>query len=530
MSEPVPECGDLLNQIGRVGSVMNEICIVEGLKFVALNNLVEFSSGDKGMVLGFTPSEVQVIIFGDYHNIKKGDLVKVIDDYLCVETGDELLGRIIDPLGNALDGRTKPDCGTSRYIDSPAKSIGERNTITKPLCTGYLIIDSQVPIGLGQRELFIGEKKVHKADVAMGIITNQANTDSGVISIYVAIDVESSTVKRKIEQLKEVDALKNNVIIVGRSSDPASVNYIAPMTAVTIAEFFANKGRDVLVIFDNLTSHAKVYRQISLLLNRAPGREAYPGDIFYLHARLLERCGAFSEISGNGSITAIPIVETQGTEDITDYLSTNLMSITDGHVLFRLSLSNKGIQPAVDSGFSVSRIGGRAQHPIMRELSDELKNIIIKFHEVEKYLIFDSEMKKETLDIIELGKRAYQFFYQTTNELFSTVEEIILQYFIVNNYVLEWEVENILEVRNQLIEFIRKPKNTDSLKEIMERKTVEEAREYIELLIEEFIDLPNTSRRIKKKKQSKAEKETIIDILKDREDSDVVNRDIKARH
>ncbi len=530
MSEPITECGDLLDQIGRVESVMNEICIVEGLKYVALNNLVEFSSGEKGMVLGFTTTEVQVIIFGDYRKIKKGDLVKIVDDYLCVETGDELLGRIIDPLGNPLDGRARPECESSRYIDSQAKTISERNTITKPLCTGYLIIDSQVPIGLGQRELFIGEKKVHKADVGMGIITNQARINSDVISIYVTIDVESSTVKRKIEQLEESGSLKNSVIIIGRSSDPASVNYIAPMTAVTIAEYFANKGKDVLVIFDNLTSHAKVYRQISLLLNRAPGREAYPGDIFYLHARLLERCGAFSESAGGGSITAIPIVETQGTEDITDYLSTNLMSITDGHVLFRLSLSNKGIQPAVDSGFSVSRIGGRAQHPIMRELSDLLKNIIIKYHEVEKYLIFDSEMKKETLETIELGKRAYQFFYQTPIELFSTAEEIILQYFIIGNYVLEWEVEKILSVRNQLVEFIRKTENKKFLDEILVRESIKDAEEYLEMIIGEFVELPTTIPKIRRRKPSKAEKETVVDILKDREGSDVVDRGAKARH
>lgn len=517
---------DLLSDIGRVESVINEICIASGLKSIALSNVVEFSCGEKGVVLGFTPDEVQIIIMGDYHKIKKGDLIKITGDFLTIDISSKLLGRIINPIGEPLDEKGRVESERKRYIESPAKSINERREITSQMNTGYMIIDSQIPIGLGQREIFIGEKKVHKSDVAMDIICNQTMIGSGVICIYVAIDAETSSIKRKIEQLKKTDALKNTIVVIGRSSDPSSLNYVAPMTAVSIAEGFASEGKDVLIVFDNLTAHAKVYRQISLLLNRAPGREAYPGDVFYLHARLLERCGAFSKAVGGGSITAIPLVETQG-EEMTDYISTNLMSITDGHVLFRQALSNKGIQPAIDSGFSVSRIGGRVQPPLLRELADQIKIIIIRYHEVEKYMVFGTEIKAETLEIIELGKRIYQFFYQDNGNLFNPAEVVAMLYFIVNKYVLEWEVDKMIELRSQLLEYLGQEENKNKLGYLYRLEDKVKAQDILRELVLGFAQTPNIVHRIEKKVVSEAEKETIVDLLRDNGDKDVVTRQPK---
>lgn len=505
---------NLIGEIGRVESVSNEICFASGLESAGLNNVVEFSAGEKGLVLGYTQEEVQIVILGNYHNIKKGDLVKIANDSFKISVSPALLGRIIDPLGNPLDGKGKIEQGTERYIDSQAKGISERNFITQPLSTGFLIIDSQIPIGVGQRELFVGDKKIGKGEVGVAIIANQTRTNSGIISIYVGIDHQTPAIKRRIQQLKDADALKNTIVIAGRASDSASMNYLAPMTAVTIAEVLAAEGKDVLVVFDNLTRHAKVYRQLSLLLNRAPGRDAYPGDVFYLHSRLLERCGRFSDNSGGGSITAIPIVGIQG-EEITDYITTNLMSITDGHILFRTALANQGIRPAIDSGFSVSRIGGRAQPKVLRQLSDQLRMLIVNYHEVEKYVAFGTELQADTLEMIELGKRVYQFFKQDTTELFSLDEEIALIYFLTSKLVLGWEVDQMLTLRKQFLEFSREEAARAKLQTFVNAEKLEDIEPSLKDLLTEFTNRPETIKQIEKKQASPAEQETIIDLLKD---------------
>lgn len=503
-----------LSGFGRVESAAGEICTVSGLSNVSLSNVVEFSSGEKGLVLGFTDKLTQTVIIGNYHNIKKGDLVKIESDKLRIKVSDKLIGRVIDPLGNPLDGRGKVEEGEYYYIESPAKGVSKRAQITESLLTGFLIIDSQIPIGRGQRELLVGDKKIGKGDTAAAIIGNQTRTNSGVIGVYVTIDAQTTAVKRRISQLEQYDALKNSIIIVGRASDPSTINYIAPMSAVTIAEVFAKQGKDVIIVFDNLTRHAKVYRQISLLLKRAPGREAYPGDVFYLHSRLLERCGCFAESVGGGSITALPIVETQG-EEITDYITTNLMSITDGHILFRLSLANKGMRPAIDSGFSVSRIGGRAQPPIVRELSDQLKAEIVRFHEVEKFAMFGSELQQETLEVIEMGERIVLLFNQTVKDTFSLDQEILLLYFVLSKIILNWEIKDIPAVRTQLLEFAARESCKKMTNGLVETQKIEEAKPVLDRILSDFMADPKTIAKIEKKTPSPAEQESVIDLLRD---------------
>ncbi|MDB5182154.1 MAG: hypothetical protein JWP13_917, partial [Candidatus Saccharibacteria bacterium] len=442
-----------IEAVGRIESVTNEICIVKGLLDVALNNLVEFSSGGQGIVLGFTTDYAQVIILSEYNKLKKGDLVKVVDDSVKVPVTGRLLGRVINPLGKPLDGLGDVMTDEKRVIESDAKPIYQRAIINRPFRTGYMLIDTQIPIGLGQRELLLGERKVGNDDVAIDIICNQAKNNTGVVCVYVAIDAETAATKRRIERLQETGALKNTVVVVGRTSESASLNYIAPMTGVTIAEWFAAQNRDVLIVFDNLTRHAKVYRQLSLLLNRPASREAYPGDIFYLHSRLLERCGAFNESAGGGSITALPVVETQ-TEEATDFITTNLMSITDGHLLFKLNLSNRGMQPPIDSGFSVSRIGGRAQDPVLRALSVQLKQIIVEYSELERFLSFGNDMRQDTREKIELGRRAESMFYQTHDQCYSPDQQNILAQFVISKRALKWPNEQMEEIKEHLLHFV----------------------------------------------------------------------------
>jgi F-type H+-transporting ATPase subunit alpha len=503
-----------IETVGRVESVTNEICIVKGLLDVALNNLVEFSSGGQGIVLGFTTDYAQIIILSDYGKLKKGDLVKVIDDSIKIPVTKRLLGRVINPLGKPMDGLGDVMSDEKRMIESNAKPIYQRAIINRPLKTGYMVIDTQIPIGLGQRELLLGERKVGMDEMAIDIICNQAKIRTGVVSIYVAIDAEAAATKRRIERLSRSGALANTVVIVGRTSESASLNYIAPMVGVTIAEWFASQNQDVLIVFDNLTRHAKVYRQLSLLLNRPASREAYPGDIFYLHSRLLERCGAFNETAGGGSITALPVVETQ-TEEATDFITTNLMSITDGHLLFKLNLANRGVQPPIDSGFSVSRIGGRAQEKVLRELSVKLKQIIIEYSELEHFLSFGNDLRQDTRQKIDLGKRVQGIFNQSHDDCLLPQHEVLLAQFIISQRALRWPESQMDEIRLNLVEFSSKPPYADLLQKAYLSPDLATALPFLEEILSSYEKAPTTPKPIEQKKVITAETETITGILRD---------------
>lgn len=503
-----------VSAIGRVESVSNEICHVKGLSGIALGNVVGFSSGGEGIVLGFNKDRAQIIVLNNYISLKKGDLVKIADSVIKAPVAERLLGRVIDPLGKPLDGLGDINTEESRPIESPGRPIYQRALLGRPLHTGFLIIDSQIPIGLGQRELMLGERKTGNDDMAVDIIINQTKNNTGVISIYVAIDAESAATKRRIERMQATGALKNTVVIVGRTAESASLNYIAPMVGASIAEWFAASKRDVLIVFDNLTRHAKVYRQLSLLLNRPAGREAFPGDIFYLHSRLLERCGAFSEEAGGGTITALPVVESQS-EEATDYITTNLMSITDGHVLFRLNLANKGIQPPIDSGFSVSRLGSRVQVPIMRELSSDLKKIMIRFAEIERFLAFGSELHGDTKDLILLGRRTQTIFNQPRDECLTPEQEVIIMYLIISKVIFKWNEEQISQVKLSLLQFTHKPEIDKLLKLAYAATVLHAAKPYLDEILDSFMKDKDTPKPEEAKQQISAETETITGLLRE---------------
>lgn len=508
-----------MDSIGRVESVRKDISVVTGMHNVGLSNVVSFSSGGLGIVLGFEGTKAQVIMLSGQDGLKKGDLVRAVEPSPGISVSEKLLGRVIDPLGNAVDGRGELDATSAVRlpIDAIARPIYQRALVDRSLKTGYTVIDSQIPIGLGQRELLLGERKSGQNDIAVDIICNQTYMKTGVICVYVAIDAESAPTKRRVERLGASGALDNSVVIFSHTAAPASLSYIAPMVGVTIAEWFAAQGKNVLIVYDDLTRHAKVYRQLSLLMNRPASREAYPGDIFYLHSRLLERAGAFNEQAGNGTITALPIVETP-TEEATDYITTNLMSITDGHILFRRALANKGLRPPIDSGFSVSRIGGRIQPKLLRELSEQLKEVLVRYAEIERFMAFGTDLNNESLEIYELGRRAYSIFDQVEDEFYGPIAQVVLLYFLVSKEALQWRSEQMLDLKMQLMAFTQKAPYKDLLNEALLVSTLEQAKATLDECMRDFKKDSKTLIPIQSAPKLVAETETISGILHSNED------------
>jgi len=506
---------EYIEDYGQVVSVGNGFCEVSGLSRVGLENLIEFSSGQRGLVIGYDEKVAKVLLFKGDDRLKKGELAKIVSERFLIPVGEELLGRIVDPLMNPLDGKGKIRTTVEQPIESEAKNVMQRADVKDQLITGFLTIDSQIPIGLGQRELLVGQKQVGKSDLAVAVINNQTKIGSDILAVYVAIGIQSGSLRRRLMQLEQAKSLSRTVVVVAKANQSSVLNYIAPMAGMTIAEFFAQKGENVLIVFDNLTRHARFYRQLSLLAGRPSGREAYPGDVFYLHARLLERAGSFSKEVGGGSITALPIAETRG-EEITDYITTNLMSITDGHILFSQSLMHKNILPPIDSGFSVSRIGGKTQQKIMRTLSSELKTIITQYSEVEKYAGLGAELQTETLEKIELGRRYYSFVNQKNDQLLDKWQELAILYLITSKEILNWSLEQMSLLRKQFLVFISKPEQKKELEEIFSLENINEAKTRLKKLLEEFKKDPATAKplAVDKAKQTKAEKETISDVLR----------------
>lgn len=507
---------------GKVESISDGICVISGINRVAIDSVVSFPSGCTGWVIDFDNEYCSALVFGDFTTIKKGDYARVVEDQLKVPVGDELLGRIIDPLGNPMDEKGAVLCKEEVTLENKNKNVFERRGITEQLETGYVLIDSQIPIGKGQRELFIGEKRIGKEETASNIFINQAANSPDMIVIFVTIGAQTSFVKRVVESIAKTNAGKNTLVVVGRASDSASLNYLAPLSAIRIAEEFASRGKDVLIIFDNMTRHARIYRQISLLLKRAPGREAYPGDIFYLHAKLLERCGRFGDEVGGGSITAIPIVETVG-EDITDYITTNLMSITDGHVLFLRSLYHKDRRPAISVEYSVSRIGGRAQKAVFRDLSNELKTKIGRFNELEALANFGAELQKETAEIIERGKRIFAFINQDRSTNIRIDEQCAVIYLLLSDYILGWPSEAMGDLMVGFLKFLSRPENIQKITNAFAKESLVEAKQIYEELSKAFYDDTETIRPLSRGEKP-ADKESLNDLLKQMEQTSADTR------
>jgi F-type H+/Na+-transporting ATPase subunit alpha len=391
-----------LREVGTVISVATGIAKVSGLHGVGFEELVKFPGDVLGIAFNVDEDEIGVVLLGEYQDLHAGDEVERTGRVMDVAIGDELLGRVIDPLGRPLDGKGLLQTDKRLPIERPAAAIMERAPVTVPLQTGLMVIDALIPIGRGQRELILGDRQTGKTAIALDTILNQRGEN--VICVYCAIGQRASAVAKVVANLREKSAMDYTVVVVAEGNDAPGLAYITPYAATSIAEYFMEKGRDVLIVYDNLTKHAEAYRELSLLLRRPPGREAFPGDIFYIHSRLLERATHLSKELGGGSLTALPIIETEA-QDISAYIPTNLISITDGQIYLSPSLFELGVLPAVDVGKSVSRVGGAAQRAAYRAVAGDLKLAYAQFEELETFARFGARLDDDTRKIIEHGRR-----------------------------------------------------------------------------------------------------------------------------
>jgi F-type H+-transporting ATPase subunit alpha len=389
-------------EVGTIRSIATGIAIVSGLPGVGFEELVEFSDGIFGIAFNVDEDAIGVVLLGDYSRLRAGDEVRRTGRVMDVAVGNALLGRVIDPLGRPLDGNAALADGERLPTERPAPPIMDRAPVTVPLQTGLKVIDALIPIGRGQRELILGDRQTGKSAIAIDTILNQH--DQNVVCVYCAIGQRASGVAKAIAALRAKGAMQYTTVVVAEGNDPPGLTYIAPYAAISIAEYFALAGRDVLIVFDDLTQHARAYRELSLLLRRPPGREAFPGDIFYIHSRLLERATHYRKELGGGSLTALPIIETDA-QDISAYIPTNLISITDGQIYLSPSLFELGVLPAVDVGKSVSRVGGNAQRPAFRIIAGDLKLAYAQFEELESFARFGARMDAATQAIIDHGQR-----------------------------------------------------------------------------------------------------------------------------
>lgn len=434
-------------EVGRVIEVSTGIAKVSGLPGVGFEELIRFPDGVLGIAFNVDAEEIGVVLLGDYQYLHAGDEVQRTGRVMDVAVGDQLLGRVIDPLGQPLDGNGPIASQQRLPVERPAAHIMDRSPVSEPLSTGIKVIDALIPIGRGQRELIVGDRQTGKTAIAIDTILNQKNR--GVLCVYCAIGQRASAVAKTVAVLQKKGAMEYTVIVVTKGNDPPGLTYIAPYAATSIAEAFMEKGHDVLIVYDDLTHHARAYRQISLLLRRPPGREAFPGDVFYIHSRLLERSTRLHKELGGGSLTALPIIETEA-QDISAYIPTNLISITDGQVYLSPTLFELGILPAVDVGKSVSRVGGKAQRPAYRAVAGDLKLAYAQFEELETFSRFGARLDKETQATIEHGKRIRACLKQPEFSPATVAEQIVLLLALTTNLLDSVPLEYMKEAQHAL--------------------------------------------------------------------------------
>lgn len=440
-----------LDDVGSVMTVGDGIARVYGLENCMSGELLEFEDGIKGMALNLEQDFVGAVMLGSDAGIKEGSTVKRTGTIVSVPVGEEMLGRVVDALGQPIDGKGAILTKETSPIEKIAPGIITRKSVHKPLQTGIKAIDSMIPIGRGQRELIIGDRQTGKTSIALDTIINQKGQD--VICIYVAIGQKRSTVANVVETLEKADAMSYTIVVSATASELAPLQYIAPYSGVTIGEYFLNQGKDVLCIYDDLSKHAVAYRTLSLLLKRPPGREAYPGDVFYLHSRLLERACSLNENYGGGSLTALPIIETQA-GDVSAYIPTNVISITDGQIFLETDLFNSGVRPAVNPGISVSRVGSAAQIKAMKKVSGSLKLLYSQFRELQSFSQFGSDLDKDTKDRLDKGERIVEVLKQDKNSPVSVEHQVVIIYAVVNDFLKEIPLKNVQDFQNSLFEYL----------------------------------------------------------------------------
>ncbi len=455
-----------IQETGTVVSVGDGIANVYGINHAMYGEIVEFENGVRGLVQNIEMKTIGVVLLGSDRELTEGSKVVRTGKKAGIGVSDAMLGRVVNALGAPIDGKGSIPADEYRPIENPAPSVIDRKSVSVPLETGILAIDAMFPIGRGQRELIIGDRQTGKTSIATDTIINQKGKD--VICVYVAIGQKASTISQIVSNFKKHGAMDYTIVVSSTASDLAPLQYIAPYAGTAIAEYFMHKGKDVLIVYDDLSKHAVAYRAMSLLLKRPPGREAYPGDVFYLHSRLLERSARLSDNLGGGSITALPIIETQA-GDVSAYIPTNVISITDGQIFLESELFFAGVRPAVNVGLSVSRVGGAAQTKIMKKMSGSLRIDLAQFREMEAFTQFSSDLDKATMELLEHGKRLVEILKQPLNKPMQLHREIITLCACNNKSFMDVDLKNIKAYQAEMLEFIE---NTDPeiIKEIDEKQ------------------------------------------------------------
>jgi F-type H+-transporting ATPase subunit alpha len=476
------------SETGVVLSVGDGIARIHGLEKVMAGELIEFPGNLYGMVLNLEEDNVGATVLGEVTHIKEGDTVKRTGRIVEVPVGEAIIGRVVDPLGQPLDGKGPIEAKERRRIEIKAPGIVARQPVKEPVQTGIKAIDSMIPIGRGQRELIIGDRQTGKTAIAIDTIINQKSThetDQPVFCFYVAIGQKQSTVAQVVDKLESFGAMDYTCVVAATASDPATLQFIAPYSGCTMGEFLRDNGGHALLIYDDLSKHAVAYRQLSLLLRRPPGREAFPGDVFYLHSRLLERAAKMSDARGGGSLTALPIIETQA-GDVSAYIPTNVISITDGQIFLETDLFYSGVRPAISVGLSVSRVGGNAQIKAMKQVAGSLRLDLAQFREMEAFAQFGSDLDKATLAQLERGRRLVQVLKQPQYKPLSVEKQVLLIFAGTNGYLDEYPEEAITKYESELYAFIesRRPEVFAEIKE--KKKISDEFADQVSNVLEEF--------------------------------------------
>jgi len=478
-------------ETGTVLSIGDGIARVYGLERVMAGELVEFPGGINGMVLNLEEDNVGIALMGETTHVREGDLVRRTNRIIEVPVGEAMVGRVVDALGNAIDGKGDIAVSDTRRVELKAPGIVARRSVYEPLQTGIKAIDAMTPIGRGQRELIIGDRQTGKTAIALDTIINQKDTD--VFCIYVAVGQKQSTVAQVVEKLRQHGAMGYTIVVSATASEPAPLQFISPYTGVTMGEWFRDSGKHALIIYDDLSKHAVSYRQLSLLLRRPPGREAYPGDVFYLHSRLLERAAKMSDAMGGGSLTALPIIETQA-GDVAAYIPTNVISITDGQIFLETDLFNSGIRPAVNVGISVSRVGGAAQTKATKKVAGTLKLNLAQYREMAAFAQFGSDLDKATQEQLANGARQTEMLKQPQYSPMSMEEQVVSIYACTppegrDSWVRPYALEEIQRYEQEMLEHIR-TQHGDVLESIRDSgKLEEEVEQKLAAALDEFAEI-----------------------------------------
>ena len=472
-----------INETGKIIALGDGIATVYGLNNVMAGEMVEFESGEKGIVQNLEESSAGIVILGKGESLKEGMSVKRLGTLLKTPVGDGLLGRVVNGLGEPIDGKGAIEAAEHRFVEEKAPGIMDRKSVHEPLQTGVKAIDALVPIGRGQRELIIGDRQTGKTTVAVDAIINQKGQD--VVCIYVAVGQKQSTVASVVKKLEEHGAMDYTIVVNAGASDASSLQFLAPYTGATIGEYFRDNGRHALIIYDDLSKHAVAYREMSLILRRPPGREAFPGDVFYLHSRLLERAAKMSDEKGAGSMTALPIIETQA-GDVSAYIPTNVISITDGQIFLETDLFNSGIRPAINVGLSVSRVGGSAQTKAVKKVSGTLRLDLAQYRELQAFAQFASDLDESSKRQLERGQRMVEVLKQGPYSPLGFEKQTVIIFAGANGYLDDVAIEQVTKFENELYPYLETT-HPSVLEDIRSKKAIDaEIKEQLEKALDDF--------------------------------------------